>query len=219
MIFPIFAAITILSSLWLLFTSVPREQAVATTSGFGKSLGLLKDPVFLMFFLGIVVVVGIDVGLNTTLPKFLMERTSMPLENAGLANSLYFAARTIGTFLGAILLMKINGRKYYLLTMIFGLAAMLLLIFFSKLWILLVMIFILGFTVANVFPIIFGAALRREPESANEVSGLLIMGIAGGAIIPPILGLVSDSFGQTGAMIVLLICFGYLLLNAFRMKE
>jgi fucose permease len=219
MIFPIFAAITVVSSVWLLFTPVPKEQVITTSSGFKKSLGLLKDSTILMFFLGIVVIVGIDVGLNTTLPKFLMERTSMPLENAGLANSLYFAARTIGTFLGAILLMKINGRKFYLISMILGSIAMVVLIFSSTLWVLLVMIFVFGFTIANVFPIIFGAALRKEPQSANEVSGLLIMGIAGGAIIPPVLGVVSDSAGQTGAMVVLLLCFGYLLFNAFRMKE
>lgn len=219
MIFPIFAAITIVSSLWLFFTPVPREQVITTSSGFKKSLSMLKDRTILMFFMGIVIIVGIDVGLNTTLPKFLMERTSLPLENAGLANSLYFAARTIGTFLGAILLMKINGRKFYLISMALGSIAMLVLIFSSTLWVLLVMIFVFGFTIANVFPIIFGAALRKEPQSANEVSGLLIMGIAGGAVIPPVLGVVSDAAGQTGAMVVLLVCFGYLLFNAFRMKE
>lgn len=219
MIFPIFATITIVSSLWLFFTPVPREQVITTSSGFKKSLSMLKDRTILMFFMGIVIIVGIDVGLNTTLPKFLMERTSLPLENAGLANSLYFAARTIGTFLGAILLMKINGRKFYLISMALGSIAMLVLIFSSTLWVLLVMIFVFGFTIANVFPIIFGAALRKEPQSANEVSGLLIMGIAGGAVIPPVLGVVSDAAGQTGAMVVLLVCFGYLLFNAFRMKE
>jgi len=60
--------------------------------------------------------------------------------------------------------------------------------------------------------------LRKEPQYANEVSGLLIMGVAGGAIVPPILGLVSDSAGQTGAMVVLLVLFGYLLFNSLKMK-
>lgn len=219
LMFPIFAAVTLISGVWLALTKVTEEKSGEVSSSFGKSFSLLKDPVILMLFMGIVLVVGIDVGLNTTLPKFLMERTSMPLEKAGLATSLYFAARTIGTFSGAILLMKIPGRKFYIWSIVLGIAAMSLMIVLSNLYAILVMIFCLGLAVANVFPIIFSAALRKEPQRANEVSGLLIMGVAGGAVVPPIMGVVSDSTGQTGAMIFLLICLGYLLFNAFRMKN
>lgn len=219
LIFPVFAAVTLLSGLWLALTPVAEEKMTGVSSGFGKSFSLLKDPVFLRMFLAIVLLVGIDVGLNTTLPKFLMERISMPLEQAGLATSLYFAARTIGTFAGAILLMKVSARKFYIGSMVLGIAAMILMIVLSNLYAVLVMIFCLGLAIANVFPIIFSAALRREPQRANEVSGLLIMGVAGGAIVPPIMGLVSDSTGQTGAMVVLLVAFGYLLLNAIKMEK
>lgn len=223
MMFPFFAAITLLSGLWLAFTPVAEEKTQAKTvgifSGFGKSFSLLKDPVILMLFLGIVLLVGVDVGLNTTLPKFLMERTSLPLEKAGLVNSLYFAARTIGTFAGAILLMKVSRKKFYTMSMILAIVAMTVMIFFSNMYVILVMIFCLGLAIANVFPIIFSAALQKEPKRANEVSGLLIMGVAGGAIIPPIMGVVSDATGQTGAMVVLLICLGYLLFNALKMAE
>lgn len=218
-IFPIFAAVTLLSGLWLVLTPVAKEEITGASTSFGKSFRLLKDPVILMYFFAIILVVGIDVGLNTTLPKFLMERTSMPLEKAGLAISLYFAARTIGTFAGAIFLIKLSGRKFYIGSMVLGISAMLLLIFLSELWVMFTMIFCLGLAVSNVFPIVFSAALRKEPQRANEVSGLLIMGVVGGAIIPPIMGVVSDSTGQTGAMVILLLSFAYLLFNAFRMRE
>lgn len=219
LIFPVFAAVTLLSGLWLALTPVTEEKSTGVSSGFGKSFSLLKDPVFLRMFLAIVLLVGIDVGLNTTLPKFLMERVSMPLEQAGLATSLYFAARTIGTFAGAILLMKVSARKFYIGSMVLGITAMILMIVLTGLYPILVMIFCLGLAIANVFPIVFSAALRREPQHANEVSGLLIMGVAGGAIVPPIMGLVSDSTGQTGAMVVLLVAFGYLLLNSIKMEK
>ena len=81
------------------------------------------------------------------------------------------------------------------------------------------MVFIIGLMVANVFSIIFSAALRLRPDRANEISGLLIMGIAGGVVIPLIMGIVSDSVGQTGGMAILLFAFAYLLLNAFTLKE
>lgn len=219
MIFPIFASVTLLSGLWLALTPISEEKVVVQSTSLWKNFSLLKDPVILMLFMAIVLLVGIDVGLNTTLPKFLMERASMPLEKAGLATSLYFAARTIGTFAGAILLMKVSGRKFYIASMVLGVVAMVLMIVLSNLYAILVMIFCLGLAIANVFPIVFSAALRKEPARANEVSGLLIMGVAGGAIVPPIMGIVSDSTGQTGAMIVLLISLCYLLFNAIKMQK
>jgi fucose permease len=218
-IFPIFAAVTLLSGLWLALSPIAKEETTSSSTSFTESFRLLKDPVILMFFFAIILLVGIDVGLNTTLPKFLMQRTSLPLEKAGLAISLYFAARTIGTFAGAIFLMKVAGRRFYIGSMILGVAAMILIIFLKEIWSMYAMIFCLGLAVSNVFPIVFSAALRKEPQHANEVSGLLIMGVAGGAIVPPIMGVVSDSAGQTAAMIVLLISFAYLLFNAFRMRE
>jgi fucose permease len=219
LIFPVFAAVTLMSGCWLALTPITEEKPSGKASTIGNSFSLLKDPVILMFFMAIVLLVGIDVGLNTTLPKFLMERVSLPLEKAGLAISLYFAARTVGTFAGAILLMKVNGRTFYIASTILGIVAMAVMLVLSSLWAILVMIFLLGLAVANIFPIVFGAALRKEPQRVNEVSGLLIMGVAGGAIVPPIMGVVSDSTGQIGAMIVLLISFTYLLFNAWRMSK
>ncbi|MBL4561347.1 MAG: MFS transporter [Labilibaculum sp.] len=219
MMFPVFALITLISGLWLLLTPVKEDEKNTSTSSFYKSFSLLKDPVILTFFLAILLLVGIDVGLNTTLPKFLIERTNMTLEKAGLGTSLYFAARTVGTFVGAILLIKFSGRKFYIGSMILGVFAMFLMIFVTNIWSISILIFCLGLALANVFSIIFSAALKRVPQRANEVSGLLIMGVAGGAVVPPIMGVVSDSFGQIGAMVVLMIAMAYLLVNSIQMKE
>jgi fucose permease len=114
LVFLFFAVVTVISGLWLMLTPIPEEKNSQKSSTFGDSFGLLKDGTILMLFLGIVFVVGIDVGLNTTIPKFLMERCSIPLEQAGLGTSLYFIARTVGSFAGAILLVKLSGRKFFI---------------------------------------------------------------------------------------------------------
>jgi MFS transporter, FHS family, L-fucose permease len=219
LIFPIFGGLTLLSSLWLLLTPVRREQVNEKPLTFIACLSLLKDPSVLIFFFGILLVVGIDVGLNTSIPKYLMERTGLPLEKAGLGTSLYFAARTLGTFIGAIVLVKVSGRKFFIISMIAALIAMGLLLSLSMLWGILTMIFILGFAVANVFPIIFSMALRIMPGLENEISGLMIMGVAGGAIIPPLMGLMADKTSQAGALLILLMAILYLLYTAFRVKD
>lgn len=218
MMFPFFAAITLISGFWLILSPINEKEEQIAISSFKNSFVLLKDSVILTFFIAILILVGIDVGLNTTLPKFLIERINMPLEKAGLAISLYFAARTIGTFIGAILLVKFSGRKFYIGSMILGVFAMILMIFVTNIWGISILIFCLGLALANVFSIVFSAALKRAPERANEVSGLLIMGVAGGAVVPAIMGVVADSVGQTGAMFCLLIGLAYLLYNAIKMQ-
>jgi fucose permease len=81
------------------------------------------------------------------------------------------------------------------------------------------LIFLLGLAVANVFSIIFSAALDKKPNQVNEVSGLLIMGIAGGAIFPLLMGGISDLFGQTSGMAILLIPLLFLLFSTFYLKK
>ena len=218
-IFVIFAVITVISGLWLFLTQIQEEPVNKSSSSFSSSFGLLKDKTILMLFLAIVFVVGVDVGLNTTIPKFLMERCGILLEKAGLGTSLYFVARTIGTFVGAILLVKLSGRKFFMVSMFIAIPALLVMLLIDNMWGILSMVFVIGLAVANVFSIIFGAALKRKPERANEISGLLIMGVAGGAIMPLIMGIISDSFGQTGGMAVLLVALSYLLYSAFKLKE
>ena len=219
MLFPIFAGVTLISTLWLFFTQIEEKPVTGKTSSFAACFGLLNDKNILMFFLGILAVVGIDVGLNITVPKFLMERCHILLDQAGLGTSLYFIARTTGTFVGAILLVKFSARKFFIISMFAAIAGMAILLTLSNLWAILVLVFVIGFAVANVFSIIFSAALQRKPERANEISGLMIMGVAGGAVIPPLMGIVSDTMGQAGGLAVLLGAMIYLMFLAFSLKK
>jgi fucose permease len=71
---------------------------------------------------------------------------------------------------------------------------------------------IFGLGNSNVFPVLFSQALIRKPANQNEVSGLMITGISGGAIIPLLMGVASDAMSsQVGALLVLLVCVGYLI--------
>jgi FHS family L-fucose permease-like MFS transporter len=211
LIFLIFAGVTLLGAVWLGGTSIREEVVSGPSSSLFDCLRLLRDPVIVQLVLGVVCIVGLDVGLNTTLPKFLMDRCGLPLEKAGLGTSLYFIARTAGSLAGVLILAKIRSGRFFLLTVGAGFLALAGLLIATPLWLLLTLIFILGLSVANVFPILFAAALRHAPSTANEVSGLLIMGVSGGAILLPVMGLIADRFGQTGGLMFLLLTPLYLL--------
>ena len=210
LIFPAFAVVSLLNTGWLLATPIAEEALLQNTSSMKDSFRLMKDPFIVQLVLGVVAIVGIDVGLNTTLPKFLMARCGLPLEKAGLGTSLYFIARTTGSLAGIFLLAKIKNSHFFLGSALAGLLGLAGLLIASSLWVLLPLIFLIGFSVANIFPIIFAAALRRAPERQNEVSGLLIVGVSGGAILLPLMGLAGDARGPVWALGVLLLAWGWL---------
>ncbi|HPS12161.1 MAG TPA: MFS transporter [Prolixibacteraceae bacterium] len=219
MLFLFFAIITVLSLLWLGFTTVEKEEEVSGSTSFGAAFSLLGDKTILFLFLGILFVVGVDVGMNTVTPKLLMERAGMALEKAGLGTSLYFAARTAGALIGAIILSKFSAQKYFRINMLFAVAGLVAMILLKNTVGILVMVAIIGFTIANVFSILFSIAMQKLPSRANEISGLMVMGIAGGAIFPLLMGVMADRMGQAGALLVILGCMAYLLGTAFLLKK
>lgn len=210
LVFPLFAAVTILSAVWLWATRITEQGPTQRSSSWIESVQLLKAPLFLQLLVGVIAIVGLDVGLNTTLPRFLMARCGLPLEKAGLGTSLYFIARTTGSLAGVILLTKMKNGRFFMLTVTTGILALTALLAATPVWLLSFLIFIIGLSVANVFPIIFAAALHRSPAQQNEASGLLIMGVSGGAILLPIMGLIDDSKGPAWAIAFLLVPLAYL---------
>jgi len=218
-LFPIFAGITVLSGLWLMLTTVPKEQESLTSSSLTATFGLLKDKTILLLFLGIVFVVGTDVGMNTVAPKLLIERLNMPIAAAGFGSSVYFAFRTAGALLGAFLLAKMNEMKYFRINMIIAIAAMLALFFVKEQYAMLALIGVVGFTCSSIFAVIYSMAIQARPDKANAISGLLITGVFGGAVIPPLMGLATDAIGsQAGSLIVILLSICYLLYCSFGVK-
>jgi MFS transporter, FHS family, L-fucose permease len=51
-------------------------------------------------------------------------------------------------------------------------------------------------------PLIFSTALEHMPERGNEISGLLITAIVGGAVIPLLVGLVADYSSVRNSLLV-----------------
>lgn len=210
-LFPIFAAVTLLSGIWLLATPIQKEVPDNHTSSPAAVFGLLKDQRILFLFLGIFFIVGVDVGVNTVSPKLLIERAGWPVEKAGMASSVYFVCRTIGALAGSVILAKVNDIKYFRYNIIMAAAALLLLFFLNGPAAMLLLIGLVGFLCSSVFSIIYSAALKERPEKANEISGLMITGVSGGAVIPPCMGILADITGsQSGSLIIIGLCLLYL---------
>lgn len=218
-LFPIFMSIAVLSTLLLSLTSI-KEQKVTKGSTFAQSFALLKDKMILISFIGIMCHVGIDVGTNVTAPKIFIERLSMSIEEAGYATSIYFLLRTIGCLGGVYILARFSAKKIFITSVLFMLLGLGGLLFSSSPILISLCIGLIGLGNSNIFPIILSQVMVYMPERKNEVSGLMIMGLIGGAIFPLLMGLLSDALlSQIGALIVLIIGVLYLVYASTKLKD
>lgn len=220
LLFPIFMILAVLAVILLGFTSIKEEDTKGETSTFIQCFSLLGDKIIFLSFLGIICHVGIDVGINVTAPKILIERMNIPLSDAGFATSLYFLFRTIGCLTGAFTLAKFSAKKIFAISVSLMILSICGLLFFNNLTIIYISIALVGLGNSNIFPIILSRAMLYLPHKKNEVSGLMIMGLFGGTIFPLLMGMLSDAINsQTGALIVLAVGIIYLTLLTPRIKE
>lgn len=218
--FLIYCVTTVLSIIILCTVHLKESsEPVDKSTSFKEIFSLLKDKYLVYCIIVIVLIVGIDVGLNTSIPKLLMERLDIRLEEAALGTSLYFAARTIGTFIGALLLIKLSPVKFLRVTAISATLAFLILMISSSLGGLLIAIAAIGLACANVFSIVFSLALQHNTKHSNEISALMIMGVSGGALLSPVQGLITDMSTFTVGMSVILISLLIISSISFKFKQ
>ena len=220
LLYPIFLVFAIIAAIYLGMTKIEEEIPKDRSSSFIDCLRLLGDTTVLLFFLGIISHVGIDVGVNTCAPKIIMERLGLPLEKAGIATSIYFLFRTLGCFSGSFILARFPLSKFFAVSVFCMVLSMIGLFVCHTLAGLYVSIALVGFGNSNIFSMIFSRALLYMPEKNNELSGLLIMGLIGGTIFPLLMGVLSDALGsQVGSVLVINLGVIYLIYLAYMLKK
>lgn len=203
-LYPIFLLITLVSIIGLGFTSIEELDDYSESDSL-KSYGrLLGNPLIRLIWIGIICHVGIDVGINLTAPKIFVERLGFSVADASMAGSVYFLSRTIGCLVGAVVLQYIVSERFFRWSVFGLLLALIGLSFASTLEQLYAVLLILGIGNANIFSILISKALNTFPDNKNEVSGLMITGLCGGALFVVPMGIVSDWIeSQAGALIIL----------------
>lgn len=218
-IFPIFAAFTLIAGIWLMLTHIDEDGTGEKQSSFASVPALLRDRKILMLFMGIFCIVGVDVGINTVAPKLFIERLGWAVETAGLASSVYFICRTAGALLGTALLARMKDETYFKANIAAAIVALAALFIVGGKIGMFILIGAVGFFCSSIFSVIFSEALQARPDQANGISGLMIMGVCGGAVIPPLMGVLTDAIGtQAGSLIVISACALYLAFLAFRKR-
>jgi len=207
----VFGAVSLLSVVWLHFTKISETPAREEKATVASCLRLLGNGYIALMVLGIFFVVGLDVGINSSSGQFLMEKMNMDSGPAMQGRSLYFLGKMLGTFLGALLLTRLSSKKFLLGSSLGTLATVLFFIYSPTPFLAIVLMFLIGLAASNIFPLIFSITVTRFKQRSNEISGLMIMAVSGGAFIPPIVGKITDLSSITAGMYVFVACSVYLI--------
>ncbi len=157
-----------------------------------------------------------DAPFGVPMLGYLMGSDALPgvsLQEAGKAVAFYWGGAMIGRAFGSVLLTKMLAHR--LLAIFATIAAM------SCFYVLVAGGVSAGFVALGIglfnsimFPVIFTLTLERSTVSTESTSGLLCTAIAGGAVIPLIVGLVSGTHGYAFALVVPGVCYVALTLFA-----
>ncbi|MBE3085814.1 MAG: MFS transporter, partial [Bacteroidetes bacterium] len=206
LLFLVFGVVSILSVLWLGSVKIDEKKQTEIKATFASSFKLLGTGFVLIMVLSIFLVVGIDVGFNSNSGQFLIKQFGIDSTTAESGRSVYFFGRMLGTFAGAIMLTRISSRKFFMWTSILGILCLVAILLISSPFMAWGLVFLIGLAVANIFPLVFSITVERYPTRSNEISGLMMMAISGGAVIPLIIGWVSDLSNVAIGMSILIVC-------------
>lgn len=215
-LFPIYVSSLLLTIVVIGFTRIEEVKADKSPASIKSCLSLLKNPFILVMVLGIFVYVGIEICISTGVPILLSTKYGIDLKTWGLlGNAFFFIAILTGRFFGSVILNWMKPSTFFRITTILSLLGIVM-IFLNSQVLTLAGIFIVGLGFANIFPLIFSITIDSMPERSNEISGLMITAIAGGAILPPIMGLIADKSTVLTGFIVPATGLLYVIFLAFR---
>ena len=171
---------------------------------------LLANRKVLLFFLGIFAYVGTEQGIANWMVKFLQTYHGVdPATTGATVISNFWGLLTIGCLLGLVLLKFFDSRKILMLFTA-GAIVSLLTALFGNLDIAVVAFPLTGFFASVMWSIIVSLALNSVPHHHGTFSGILCSGIAGGAVVPLIVGGLAEWLGLRLAMLFVLLTLGYI---------
>ncbi len=157
------------------------------------------------------------VGAEVCMARFLkptLESFGFASDKAALLGpTLFFGTVTVGRLTAGSV--NINARTFFRISSGLGLLGVALMMTGQE-YLALTGVVLGGLGFANIWPMLFAITIEEKPERSSELSGLMVMAISGGALVPLVMGELIDSGLAAMSYIVPLACFAYLLLLSIK---
>jgi MFS transporter, FHS family, L-fucose permease len=183
---------------------VVREEATSLAGSFG----LLKQLRLGGGVASIFLYVGAEVAIGSMLVNYLAQDSILGLtqQQAGGMIALYWGGAMVGRFIGSALLRAFSP-GLVLTAFCIGAAGLATVSGLSSGAFAGYAILAVGLMNSIMFPTIFSLGVEGLGDKTPQGSGLLCMGIVGGALIPLLFGRVADSTTLATALVVPVICY------------
>ena len=158
--------------------------------------------------LGVFCYLGAEVGIVSFMIRYAksLNITGLSEQKAALFITLFMALVLAGRLVGAYVLNKFYPPKVLQLCAI-GAATLVTLSIITSGFISILALAIVGLCTSVMYPILFTLSIKNLGPYTKTGSSLIIMSIVGGAIIPPLMGLISDSHNISIAYVLPLLCY------------
>jgi fucose permease len=194
-LFPIYSIFMLFTVIMISLTRIEEHKdANAKPATLVSCLSLLGNHYILIMVIGIFLYVGTEVSFSSHISIYLSGKFGIVITKWGiLGNTFFFVCLFIGRFFGSVLLNWISAQKFLVLTVLVAIAGLIGLLLVNDRNLAIVCIMLAGIGCANIFPLIFSITVNSMPERTNEISGLMVTAIVGGAFVPPLVGIVADT--------------------------
>ena len=198
---------------WFKLPAMPEAERHGHVPG----MSIWKYTHLVLGMVGIFVYVGAEVSIGSFLINYLSQPNIGNMSEVVAAKyvAYYWGGAMVGRFIGSALLQKI---KTGTLLGIFGLIAALLVCttMLTTGTIAMGSVISVGFFNSIMFPSIYTLGIAKLGPLTGDGSGLMIMAIVGGAILPVVQGAIADRIGIHHAFILPVLCYLYIVYYAFR---
>jgi glucose/galactose transporter len=211
----IIAGVLVVLAIAVIFSGLPEIKDDGDSEGQDTSLSaskssVLQFPHLLLGVLAIFLYVGVEVMAGDTIISY-GRSLGIEMDKARFLSQLTLAFMLVGYIIGIFTIPKYMSQSYALrlsaiLGVIFTVGAVVTDGFTSVTFIAL-----LGLANALMWPAIFPLAIDGLGRFTKIASGLLIMAISGGAILPLVYGKLLEAWGPREAYIMMVPCYLYIL--------
>ena len=216
----LFSIISLFMILILAFSKFPKIELKSNekSGALAVHIKLFKNKHIRLFFLAMICYVGAEQGIANWISQFLNVYHGINPKVLGAATiSDFWGLMTLGGIIGLVLLRFFDSR--WILITFSGFAMICLIIaLFSTAKLALIAFPLTGFFLSVMYPILFSLTLNSFTEDHGSISGILVTGIIGGAILPLIVGWLGDAVGLRSAMCFLFIPLAFILSTGFWAK-
>jgi FHS family L-fucose permease-like MFS transporter len=216
----VFAALSLIMIAVVMIVKFPKvilreDEKVGSRSSFVE---LIQNKYVILYFIGMFAYVGTEQGISYWMSKFLSNYHGYDSDTIGAnAVSYFWGLMTIGGIFGLVLFKLFDSKLVLRWFTILAMVCVAIGLFGSSglaLW----AFPISGFFLSVMYPSVVSLGLNSVAKHHGSFAGILMTGIAGGAVVQILIGAISDLISLKVGMLFLFVTMSYILSMSYWAK-